>query len=94
MQGEAPVGPAMKHATTQTLRSLSALLVEIRKRDSIRERKLGIFYKGARSFLHFHENPAGLFADVSRGADFVRYPVNTRVQWKVLLDAIDDVLAE
>jgi hypothetical protein len=39
--------------------------------------------------LHFHEDPAGLFADLGVGADFDRYPVNTRQEWDVLLAAID-----
>jgi hypothetical protein len=79
----------MKHATATTLVGLSKLLEQIRTRRVLKEKKLGIFYRGAKSFLHFHEDPAGVFADLSVGADFQRYPVNRRHEWKVLLSAID-----
>jgi hypothetical protein len=68
----------MKHATATTLAGLSELLEQIRTRHLLKEKKLGIFYLRSKSFLHFHEDKAGLFADLSVGADFVRYPVNTR----------------
>ncbi len=83
----------MKHATSAALGSLSDLLDQIRAKEGIKEKKLGIFYRKSKSFLHFHEDPTGLFADLSIGADFERYPVNTRQQCKVLLAAIDRALA-
>jgi len=79
----------MKHAGGAALAELPELLDHIRIRDGLKERKLGIFYRKSKSFLHFHEDPAGLFADLSTGADFVRYPVNTRQEWNLLLAAID-----
>jgi hypothetical protein len=79
----------MKHATSAALAGLSELLDQIRIRDGLKEKKLGIFYRKSKSFLHFHEDPAGLFADLSTGADFDRYRVNTRPEWNVLLAAID-----
>jgi hypothetical protein len=82
----------MKHATGAALASLSQLLEEIRLRDGLKEKKLGIFYRKSKSFLHFHEDPVGLFADLSEGPDFHRYPVNTPDEWKTLLSAIDRAL--
>jgi hypothetical protein len=82
----------MKHATTPALEGLSVLLEQIRSRDAIKEKKLGIFYRRSKSFLHFHEDPAGLFADLSVGTDFDRFPVNTKQEWEVLLAAIDRAL--
>ena len=82
----------MKHATSAALESLSELLDQIRMKDGVREKKLGIFYRKSKSFLHFHEDPAGLFADLSVGDDFDRYPVNTKQEWKALLSAIDGAL--
>ena len=79
----------MKHATGGVLDSLLDLLTQIRARKGLQERKPGIFYKKSKAFLHFHEDPAGMFADLSVGADFERYPVNTKKQWKALLLAID-----
>jgi hypothetical protein len=71
------------------LRSLSDLLEQIRLKQGIKEKKLGIFYRKPKSSLHFHEDPAGLFADLSVGGDFDRYPVNTKEEWKLLLAAIE-----
>jgi hypothetical protein len=82
----------MKHATSAALANLSGLLEQIRTRDGLKEKKLGIFYRKSKSFLHFHEDPAGLFADLSALADFDRYPVNTRQEWDVLLAAIDQAI--
>jgi hypothetical protein len=83
----------MKHADAAALQGLSDLLEQIRVKKGIREKKLGIFYRKSKSFLHFHEDPAGLFADLRMGAEFDRYPVNTKKDWKVLLTAIDRALA-
>jgi hypothetical protein len=82
----------VKHASTVALQSLSDLLEQIRLKHAIREKKLCIFYRKSKWFLHFHEDPAGLFADLSVAADFERYPVNTKKEWKVLLAAIDRAL--
>jgi hypothetical protein len=84
----------MKHATSAALAELSGLLDQIRTRDGLKEKKLGIFYKKSKSFLHFHEDPAGLFADLNAGEDFDRYPVNTWQEWNVLLAAIDRAIKQ
>jgi hypothetical protein len=52
----------MKHAGAETLRQLSDLLEQIRQRPGLKEKKVGIFYCRSKSFIHFHEDPAGLFA--------------------------------
>jgi hypothetical protein len=83
----------MKHAGAVALHGLSELLEQIRAREGIKEKSLGIFYRKSKAFLHFHEDPAGLFADLREGADFDRYAVNTKKEWKVLLTAIDRALA-
>jgi hypothetical protein len=84
----------MKHASAAALHSLSELLEQIRTKQGLKERKLGIFYRNSKAFLHFHEDPAGMFADLSRGAEFTRYPVNTQKDWRTLLRAIDHALAD
>ena len=81
----------MKHATETALLQLSTLLIELRKR-SMREKKLGIFYVKSQSFLHFHEDPEGLFADLRAGDDFDRYPVNTKAEQATFLAAVDRAL--
>lgn len=54
----------MKHASTETLQQLEPLLQRLRALPALTERKPGIFYRGSSAFLHFHEDPAGVFADV------------------------------
>jgi hypothetical protein len=51
---------------------------QVRAKEGIIEKKLGVFYRKSNAFLHFHEDPAGLFADLKAGTDFDRYPVNTK----------------
>jgi hypothetical protein len=82
----------VKHATDETLHRASDLLDQIRAKAGIKEKKLGIFYRNSKAFLHFHEDPAGLFADLKVEADFDRYPVNTKREWAILLSAIDRAL--
>ena len=83
----------MKHATQMALEHLLDLLNQIRARKGLQERKPGIFYKKSKPFLHFHEDPTGMYADLSVGGGFDRYPANTKKQWKVLLVAVDGSLA-
>lgn len=58
----------MKHAGDLALDQLEALLAELRALPGLTEKKRGTFYRKSRAFLHFHEDPKGLFADV-RGID-------------------------
>jgi hypothetical protein len=82
----------MKHATAAALQHLSELLDGIRIKAGVREKGFGIFYRKSKSFLHFHEDPAGLFADLNGGTNFDRYPVNTEQERQTLLSAIDRAL--
>ena len=82
----------MKHAGSEALRGLADLLHRIRAREGLKEKKPGIFYRKSKAFLHFHEDPAGLFADLDAGTKFDRYPVNTKREWAALLVAIDRAL--
>jgi hypothetical protein len=81
----------MKHATEATLLSLTPLLEELRKRP-MKEKKLGIFYVKSKSFLHFHEDPSGLYADLRVGEEFERFSVNTRTEQTILVKAINRLL--
>lgn len=54
----------MKHAGPQALGALKAILEKIRALPGLKERTPGVFYRGSKPFLHFHEDPGGLFADV------------------------------
>src|SRR4051812_40918040 len=67
----------MKHASSTALDGLEPLLVEIRTLAGLKETSRGVFYLKSRAFLHFHEDPKGLFADVrdAAGRDFERIDV-------------------
>jgi hypothetical protein len=44
---------------------VEGLLVELRTLPGLTEKKRGVFYRKSRAFLHFHEDPKGMFADIS-----------------------------
>jgi hypothetical protein len=46
-----------------------------------------------RGFLHFHEEPGGIVADVELSGGYVRLPVNTPSEQAELLDRIDRKLS-
>jgi hypothetical protein len=75
----------MKHAGPEALDILEPLLQDLRKVSFLVERKRGIFYRGSKAFLHFHEDPSGMHADVRVGDDFDRYRVETRSERATLL---------
>jgi hypothetical protein len=62
----------MKHAGAAALNRLEELLDAIRALGVLREKSRGVFYFRSKAFLHFHEGPAGLFADV-RAADGIEF---------------------
>jgi len=70
----------MRHAGEQALGALAPLLTRVRQIPGLRERKPGTFYRRTSAFLHFHEDPAGLFGDVKVSGEFRRFPLNTRAE--------------
>jgi len=82
----------MKHATESALDKLEDLLTKIRKFDVLKEKQRGIFYLKSMAFLHFHEDPAGLFADIKFGNEFKRFPVNTTNEKNALLSEIKNAI--
>lgn len=84
----------MKHASPAALVALQPLLESLRQVGDLVERKPGVFYRRGMAFLHFHEDPAGLFADVKLGGPtFTRWPVNTADERAELLEQVRHVLA-
>jgi len=79
----------MKHAGPRTLARISPLLEELRARSVLRETRPGVFYLKSRAFLHFHEDPSGIFADVRLAEEFVRIRVTTSGEQADLLGRID-----
>jgi hypothetical protein len=80
----------VKHAGPATFARIPALLEELRQRPQLAERRPGTFYLKSKAFLHFHDDPDGVFADVKLdGVEFTRLPVTTRAEQRALLRHID-----
>jgi hypothetical protein len=83
----------MRHAGPDTLARIAPLLAELRTRSVLRERRPGVFELKSRAFLHFHDDPSGVFADVRLADDFVRMRVTSRAEQSDLLDRVDECLS-
>ena len=75
----------MKHVSTAGLDELDDLLLKLRRVDGLTEKKRGVFSRGSRAFLHFHEDPSGLYADIRIDGEFERMRVTTKAERKRLL---------
>ena len=86
----------MKHASEETLTGLTSLLTRIRSFDGLVEKSPGVFYRRSKAFLHFHEDPEGLFVDVRTHDDqpFTRLPVTTSRQQSALIEMIRRALSD
>ena len=86
----------MKHAGPASLDALEPLLAEIRRHAGIDpkiiEKKRGSFYRRGKAWLHFHEDPAGFFADLKGPDDWLRMRVSDADERRALMAAIDEVL--
>jgi hypothetical protein len=84
----------MRHVGSDALDKLEPLLRELRRRDGLKERSRGIFYRGSRAFLHFHVHGVEFYADMRLGDDFERIAVTKASERKALLRRLDAVLAD
>ncbi len=82
----------MRHATPATLDQLEDLLVRLREFEVLKEKKRGTFYRKSSAFLHFHEDPAGLFADVKLDREFERFRVTTAKERSAFARVVADAL--
>ena len=78
----------MKHAAGAALDRLEPLLARVRRHDRLKEKSRGVFYFKSKATLHFHEDPAGLFADLRTGGDWQRFAVNTTAERVTMLHAV------
>lgn len=84
----------MKHAGPAALDQLEPLLNDLRALEALKEKARGVFYRRSRAFLHFHEDPSGLHADLRvAGDDFDRYRVQTEDERAALLALVREALA-
>jgi hypothetical protein len=78
----------MRHAGPDTLDELEPLLTQLRDVPWLVEKKRGVFYRRSRPFLHFHEDPSGIHADVRVAADWERMRVHTAAERRALLGRV------
>ena len=78
----------MKHATAEALDQLTALLDTLRTIPGLIEKRPGVFYRKGKAFLHFHEDPAGLFADIRPKEEWIRLAVGTAAGQAALVEEI------
>jgi hypothetical protein len=86
----------VKHAGAETLARLAPLLDAVRAvaGQTLNERKPGTFYRRREAFLHFHEDPAGLFADLKVEGQWQRTAVDTAGGDAALMRALRRALRE
>ncbi|HXZ84298.1 MAG TPA: hypothetical protein VEI82_02305 [Myxococcota bacterium] len=82
----------MKHAGPAALDQIEELLAKLRAYP-LKEKSRGTFYRGSSAFLHFHEDPAGMFADLKRNGDFERFRVSTKAECAAFLRMVARELA-
>ena len=82
----------MRHATETDLDRLEALLSELRGLPQLQERKRGSFSRGARAFLHFHEDAGCLYADVKLDSEFQRMKVTSASEQAGFLSLVREAL--
>ena len=85
----------MKHARAGALDQLEPFLAQIRTAGpELVEKNRGVFYVRSKAFLHFHEDPAGMFADIRLdGVAFERFRVTTAAEQRTLLSRLRKALA-
>lgn len=82
----------MRHARTEDLDQIKPLLRRLRELPQLTEKSRGIFYRGSRAFLHFHEHEGVLYADIRLGDDFERFPATTAPQMRSVLAIVRSAL--
>lgn len=84
----------MKHADAATFERLDDVLRALRGHGELKEVRPGAFYRKGRAFVHFHDDPTGLFADVrlDPASDFTRIEVTTVRQRQRFLAAVRQAL--
>jgi hypothetical protein len=78
----------VKHAGPEALDALADLIAAVRARG-LKDPRPGIFYRKGKAWLHFHEDKAGLFADIRLGAEWERFRVSDAAEQANLLRLID-----
>jgi hypothetical protein len=77
-----------------TLDCIAPLLAILRGCSVLREVRPTVFHLKGKDFIHFHEGPEGVFADVRLSKGQVRMSVFTQPEQSELLERIEDTLSE
>jgi hypothetical protein len=85
----------LRHARDEDLDRIEPLLGRLRALGALRERKRGCFYFKSKGFVHFHEDPKGMFADLRQidTRDDRRVKVDTSAEQDDLIEQAKKVLA-
>ncbi len=78
---------------TSTLEILAPLLQVLRGYSVLDEVRPAAFHLEGRDFIHFHEEPNGLFADALLARGRVRMPVSTAAEQAELLERMEEKLS-
>jgi hypothetical protein len=78
----------LRHADSATLDRLEALLSQLRQIRGLKEVRRGVFYRRSKAFMHFHDDPSGLYADVRLHEEFERYRVDSEDEQRFILTEI------
>jgi hypothetical protein len=82
----------VRHAGSDSLDGIETFLVQLRDLPGVVEKKRGVFYRRSKAFIHFHEDPTGMYADVRLADEFVRFRVQTPDEQDALLARIRAVV--
>jgi len=77
---------------SSTLEALAPLLAVLRAHSALQEVRPATFHLDGRGFVHFHEGPEGVFADVLLAKGRVHMPVSSPAEQAELMERIDQVL--
>jgi hypothetical protein len=83
----------MRHAAP-LLDQLDPMLAALRALPGLTEKQRGVFYCRSKTFLDFHEDPSGLYADVhGPHGDFARFKVDSAEDQAELVRTATDFLS-
>lgn len=77
----------------EALDELEPMLQALRAVPGLTERSRGVFYRGSKAFLHFHEDPSGHHVDVRFSTEFERHRVETAAEQQAVVALVRNALA-
>ena len=76
----------MRHARADDLDRVDDLLGRLRAIEGLKEKSPGVFYRGPKAFLHFHEHDGEIICDARLdGVEFDRFNVTTVAAQRTLV---------